>query len=73
MITVKSPVMREYFINVLESYQGDVEFKHVETKGIDIIFKCTPYDDKTASLAKKVIKDSPQGQGLYFSVADYKG
>ncbi|MGL5541516.1 MAG: hypothetical protein ACRDBX_07810 [Erysipelotrichaceae bacterium] len=66
MVIISSPSFKEYIIETLENYQGDVTFKHVETQGMNIKFSCSKEEESSAVLAKQIIKASEKGSVLYF-------
>ena len=67
MIVIDCAANKDFIINLLNAYEGDVKFKHVETKGIKMIFECSDASDESAALAKSIIKKTEVGSVLYFS------
>ncbi len=66
MVIITSPSFKDYIVETLEKYQGEVTFTHVETQGMNIKFKCSKEEEASAALAKQVIKASEKGSVLYF-------
>lgn len=70
MIFVNCPTQQDYIISTLENFDGEFKFKFDSKTGIKLAFTVNSDDLEGAVVtAKKVIKESPMGQALYFQVA----
>ncbi|MEG0077070.1 hypothetical protein [Anaerorhabdus sp.] len=58
----------EQVIQLLEKYDGDVQFTFKGKTGLKLSFETTTDDDTAVNLAKQIIKDSELGKSLYFQV-----
>jgi len=71
-IIIKAPLMQDMIKDLLDGgvFEG-VVFSFVEKKGMDLTFSATGANIETmdiAAVAKKAIKSTEYGKGIYFSV-----
>lgn len=69
MIYISSALKQKEIIDLLQSIDGDITYKHVETKGIKMSFEVTGCEPQAAvDAAKSSIKATEMGKSLYFQV-----
>jgi len=71
-IIIKTPLMQDKIKDLLDGGVFDgIIFSFVEKKGIELIFSASGDNLETmdvAAVAKKAIKSTEYGKGIYFSV-----
>ena len=73
MIVIDCALSKDAIVELLNSYEGEVKFKHIETNGIKMKFECSDDSEQGALLAKSIIKSSEFGSVLYFSCKHVNG
>ena len=71
-VVIRTPLMQDKIKELLDGgvFEG-VVFSFVEKKGIDLIFSVSGDNAETmdvVAIAKKAIKSTEYGRGIYFSV-----
>ena len=71
-VIIKTPIMHDKIKELLDGGVFDgVVFSYVEKKGISLVFQVSGDNIETvdaAAIAKKAIKSTEYGKGIYFSV-----
>ena len=73
MIVIDCAINKDFVIDVLNNYDGEVKYNHVGTKGIKMSFECSEDCAQSAVLAKSIIKKTEIGSVLYFSCKHVDG
>ena len=73
MIVIDCALNKDFIVELLNNYEGEVTYKHIETKGIKMTFECSKDNEQSAVLAKSIIKKTEIGSVLYFSSKHVNG